>query len=124
MELPLHFQAVGLFLGAAFGAGLGLVYDLIRPLRRSAGGLGWVFDALYALCAGFGLFVLSMCMPLGRPVVWEIMAAVLGFGAYLRFLSPLLLPVFAAVFAFLLLPCKKMCGYMQKVLNLIFQKVK
>lgn len=124
MELPLHFQAVGLFLGGVFGLGLGLIYDLIRPIRRSAGSLGWLFDAFYAVCAGLALFLLSMCMPLGRPGVWEIMAAVLGFGAWLRFLSPLLLPLFTAAFSFLLLPFKKMCGFMQKVLIFIFQKVK
>ena len=124
MELPLAFQMEGLLLALAFGLGLGFIYDLIRPLRRSAERLEWLFDALFSLCTGFALFVFAMCRPWGRPGLWEIMAVILGFGAYMWLLSPLLLPVFAAIFAFLMLPIKKMCSFMQKVLNSIFQNVK
>ncbi len=124
MELPLDLQLRGLLLGLAMGLGLGLIYLLICPIRRRSGSLGWLFDAVFALAAGFGLFVLSMCMPLGRPVLWEIAAAILGFWAFMSLVSPLLSPILDGLFALLLLPFKKMYPKIRKFLNFFFQKVK
>ena len=42
MELPVALQLRELELSLALGAGLGLVYDLLRPLRR-----GRIFTALW-----------------------------------------------------------------------------
>lgn len=124
MGLSLQQQAGALVLGVVFGLGMGLLYDLIRPLRRRAGRFGWAFDAVYVLASGLALFVLGMCLPTGRLGLWELLAAIIGFTAYMSLLSPFIFPVFDGCFAVVGLPFKKIRKYIGKVLNFIFQKGK
>lgn len=86
-------QALALLPALLLGLGLGLLYDLLRPLRRRcpplpAAGL----DLLYALAAAAAVFVRAMAAG-GRFGLWELTAALLGFLLYLYALSPLVLPL-------------------------------
>lgn len=98
MELSLSAQAVSLGLFAALGLALGLLYDLLRPLRYSGfGGLLW--DIVFCVAAGAGCFVLSMIST--RPGIWDMGSACLGFCIYINFLSPLFLPRLLDFFSFI-----------------------
>lgn len=97
METGLGRQAAALGFAAALGLAAGLLYDLLRPPRRALR-QPWaaLFDLLYGLCTGTGLFLYAMSAGNGRLGIWELSAALLGFLAYLHLLSPVLLPFFTA----------------------------
>jgi len=115
MELQLNTQAEGIALALAAGLALALLYDAVSPLRRSFSRLTWLFDAIYALCAGIALFSLAMSRPFGRLGLWEPAAAALAFWLYMNLISPLLSPIFSKVFQTLTLPVKKILKYLRKV---------
>ena len=97
MELSISQQAAGLCSFGALGLGLGLLYDLLRPLRYYSRGGGF-YDALFCAGAGLGLFALGMRS--GRPGLWETACALLCFCLYINCLSPLLLPRFLGIIEF------------------------
>ena len=50
MEIAVGAQALGLVLAFVMGAGMGVLYDVLRPLRRRSGrGGAAALDALYPL---------------------------------------------------------------------------
>ncbi len=89
MEISLYEQGLSLMCFALLGLGLGLLYDLLRPMRYS-GGPAILWDGLFCAAAAAGCFVLSMNS--GRLGQWELAAALLLFCLYINLLSPLLLP--------------------------------
>lgn len=95
MEVSISAQLSELIRFAALGLGLGLLYDLLRPMRYSGrGALLW--DGLFCAAAAAGCFVLSMAR--GRLGIWSMGSALLMFCMYINFLSPLLLPAFLGTF--------------------------
>jgi len=123
MELEISSQALGLCLGALCGLCAGRRYELLRPVRRRFG-FSWLFDAVFSLGTGLGLFFLTMSLPGGRLGTWELAAAALAFWAYMRLLSPLLFPLFDGMWRLAALPAKKTAQFIRKLSNYIFQKVK
>lgn len=104
MGIELEGQALRLLLAAGGGFGLGLFYDLLRPVRRRLGRpAGWLLDLLFCLGAGAGAFVYAMGAGSGRMGLWELAAALLGFAVYMNTLSG---PVFRALSALLDLLCR------------------
>lgn len=94
MGVPLGVQGLRLLLAAVQGLGTGLLYDLLRPLRRRAGRVAAAAaDVLFALLAGIGAFLFAMGAGSGRLGQWELAAMLLGFLLYLRLLSPAVLPL-------------------------------
>ena len=88
MEIELTKQALAL--GAAFVLGLllGLVYDILRPLRRRASkAAAACIDVFYGLSAGWGVFLYAMAAPGGRLGIWELSLTLLGFLVYTWTLS-------------------------------------
>ena len=69
------------------GIGLGLIYDLLRPLRRHVEKAAAWTDVLFVLLAGAAAFALAMCVPDGRLGLWSLAAALLGFLLQLHLLS-------------------------------------
>ena len=100
MERGLLQQAAALLLACLLGMAAGLLYDLLRPLRRVLR-QPWaaLADLLYGLCVFTGLFLFAMSAGDGRLGLWELSAALLGFLLYLHRLSPFLLPLFTAAAA-------------------------
>jgi len=95
MDLSLGGQLRALLLAMALGALLGVVYDLLRPLRRRTGPVaGALLDLLYCALAGCGCFVYAMGAGNGRLGLWELCAALLAFLLYMHSLSPFLLRMF------------------------------
>ena len=83
MEIRVGEQALALALAFGLGLGTGLMYDMLRPLRRRGGKpLAAVTDAVFALASAFCLFLFAMQADNGRLGTWELAAALLGFLLY------------------------------------------
>ena len=92
-----------LLLALLTGAATGLIYDLLRPLRRRSGRVGSaVLDVLFALCAGTAAFVFAMSAPGGRLGMWELTLILAGFIAYMYTLSSRIYPVAGSMFELLI----------------------
>ena len=100
METPITLQLYQMGLSLAAGVGLGLVYDLLRALRRTVGAAP-AADAAFWCIACAGLFCLGMAPGQGQLRIFMAACAVAGAGAYLALGSPLLLPVLCRMLAFL-----------------------
>ncbi len=128
METKLELQILSLALAAALGLGLGLLYDLIRPLRRKCGRLpAALLDLFFCLGAVSGLFMFAMGAGTGRLGTWELALALLGFLAYIRYISPLLLPFFMEgleLFLAFARGCKKIIKNTAVSAKKLFQKVR
>ena len=73
--------------GLLLGIGLGMLYELLRPLRRGAGSREALADVLFALLAGVAAFAVAMQAPDGRLGLWSLTAALLAFLLQLHVLS-------------------------------------
>ena len=79
--------AAGLLTALLLGAGMGLLYDLLRPLRHRAGRMVPLLDIAFALLAGIGAFLFAMSAETGRLGLWDLTVMLLGFLLWLYFLS-------------------------------------
>ena len=107
------------------GAMLGLVYDMLRPIRRAAGRGGGALDVLFCAAGGALFFLLAMRSESGRMGTWSLTAAAVGFCMYMHTLSAVLLPAFTAVdtaAAGAARGCKKVIKKFCKYAKSIFQK--
>ena len=95
MELEVKRQLLQLVAAYAAGLGLGVIYDVLRAIRRRLG-LNWFFDLLFAGALGFVLCTLGMSVGDGELNLFMAGFAALGFYTYMRLLSRLFLPAFAA----------------------------
>lgn len=95
MDLSIRLQAVSLLLACALGMGLGLLYDLLRPIRRRSGNLVW--DLLFCFCAAVSAFLFAMRSPAAVLGTGDLLLALFGLLAYFHLLSPALLPVFGKI---------------------------
>lgn len=104
------------------GASLGLVYDLLRVLRRLGGRIwGGILDALYCVAASASLFFFVMAGD-GELRLFILAGAAGGAVLYFCLLSPLLLPLWALWLEIFLVPVRligavlKKCGKICKKL--------
>ena len=102
MELELGLQIKALLLAVGLGAGLGLLYDALRPLRRRTGPFsGAVLDILFCAAAGAAVFVYAMGADSGRLGIWELCATLLGFLLYMHTLSDFFFGLFSTLLGFI-----------------------
>ncbi len=95
-------QAEALLLALLLGFAAGLLYDLLRPARWRCGRVAALLpDALFCLALGAAFFLYAMSAGEGRLGVGALAAAWLGFLAWNRLLSPLILPLFVKTFQYL-----------------------
>ena len=92
MALSIRGQALSLLIAFAAGITLGLLYDLLRPIRRRGGDTLW--DLLFCFCAAALAFGLAMRAENGVLGTGELLLSLLGLLAYFRLLSPVCLPTF------------------------------
>ena len=90
MALSIRAQALSGLAAFALGAGLGLLYDLLRPARRLGGSGFW--DFLFCLLAAAAAFLFAMRSPNGVFGSAELLLTLLGLLLYFELLSPLVLP--------------------------------
>lgn len=119
---------MALALALLLGLSTGLLYDLLRPLRRLGGKpLAAAADAAFAFASAFGLFVFAMQADNGRLGTWELAAALLGFLLYMHSLSLVVLPVLEKFFQIIgkgLRALKNNLKKIQKRLKSLFPKIK
>ena len=118
-------QALELIAFLLGGALLGLMYDMLRPIRRAAGRGGGALDVLFCALGGALFFALAMRTGSGRMGTWSLAAAAIGFCMYMQTLSAVLLPAFTAVdtaAAGAARGCKKVIKKFCKYAKSIFQK--
>lgn len=85
MGVDIRAQALSLLLGCALGAGLGLLYDLLRPIRRRGGEALW--DLLFCLAAAAAAFLFAMRAENGVLGSGEVLACLAGLTLYGQLLS-------------------------------------
>ena len=90
MELSIRSQGLSLLLALGVGAALGLLYDLLRPLRRR--GRDTLWDLLFCAAAAVLCFLLAMREENGRLAGGQLLSSLLGLCLYLHVLSPYLAP--------------------------------
>ncbi len=94
MEIAVGAQALGLTLSFVMGAAMGVLYDILRPLRRRSGRVGAAaLDVLYMLLCGALSFMFAMGAGSGKLGVWELAAALAGFAGYMYTLSGAVFPL-------------------------------
>ncbi|MBQ2698288.1 MAG: spore cortex biosynthesis protein YabQ, partial [Clostridia bacterium] len=71
------------------GAGLALVYDLLRPLRRRIPRFAWAADALFGLAAPAGVFLFVLRRSGGEPRLYVLAGLLLGSAAFFTLISPI-----------------------------------
>lgn len=118
MGLSLRGQALSLLLAFALGLGLGLLYDLFRPVRRRGGDALW--DGLFCLCAACLAFLSAMRAESGVLGTGKLLLSLLGMLSYFHFFSPVCLPALEALFSKLEY-CWQILKFLQKKL-LFLQK--
>ncbi len=128
MEIRVGEQALALALAFGLGLGTGLLYDLLRPLRRRGGKLlAAAADAVFALVSAFLLFLFAMQADNGRLGTWELAAALLGFLLYMHALSPAVLPILEKLYQITgksLRSLEKNLKKIQNLLKRLFPKIK
>ncbi len=128
MEIRVGEQALALALAFGLGLGTGLMYDLLRPLRRRGGKLlAAAADAVFALVSAFLLFLFAMQADNGRLGTWELAAALLGFLLYMHALSPAVLPILEKLYQITgksLRSLEKNLKKIQNLLKRLFPKIK
>ena len=92
MELTLRTQAVSLLLAFMGGIGLGLLYDLLRPIRRRCGDTLW--DLLFCLTAAALCFAFAMRSETGTLGTMDLAASLFALLLYFHLLSPIGFPIF------------------------------
>ena len=81
MELPVSVQLLELAWALALGAGMGLLQDLLRPLRRGKG-LTALADALWCMVLLFALLSFTIYAGRGRLRAGSLLAAALSGGLW------------------------------------------
>ena len=101
MELPVSQQMLQLLAAFALGAGLGLLFDAFRVLRRRARA-AWMralLDVLYSAAALFALFTFGMVSGAGQVRLFMLAAVAAGCACYGAFASAACLRALEAVAA-------------------------
>jgi hypothetical protein len=86
MSVPIALQTVQLAWSAVLGAALGMVYDLLRAMRRCLALPAAVADVVFTALVTLSLLLLSYCVGLGEFPLFMLLG--LGCGAAFYFLVP------------------------------------
>ena len=89
MELPVSLQLRELELALALGAALGLVYDLLRPLRRGSF-FTVLCDGLWCLLSLASLLLFTLYAGRGQLRLFALAGMALSGGLWLGLISPLI----------------------------------
>lgn len=122
MELPIALQALQFAISGAAGLGLGLIYDLLRALRRRNRRLAILLDLLF--CAMALLLFLLLALYPGHGILRLFMLGGIGLGMILWFLTASrpflaildkLLTLLSRVIRLLLAPLVKICKFLKNL---------
>ena len=100
MGVDIALQAAAFVRGVSVGAALGLLYDVMRVIRRLGGrGVAQALDLLFWLWATLCLFLCALLLGDGEVRIYLMGAFALGGGGYLLLLSPVVLPILSRLAA-------------------------
>lgn len=123
MEIPVTGQALEAALSLYAGVMAGLVYDLLRTLRRAfrLRAVTMVSDALFWCVCALGMFALGLSAGGGEQRLFMLILAFLGGALYFLTVSPLVLEfgafmtgILGRVLRFLTTPLRWMYRYLEK----------
>ena len=117
MELPLTLQGQQFLLAALMGAAFGLLYDILRGLRRVARWATHLLDVLFVLSFLFGSLLFALWIGNGEYRVFMLPGTLLGMVLYFSTLSLVILPCSRFFWRFLTLPLRKFAGLCKKILE-------
>ncbi len=126
-EIDNSFQAISFLYSLIFGIGYCLFYDIFRAFRkhRRPSGLEVFFeDILYFLVIAFTTFLLMISLSDGEIRAYIIIGITLGFVICHLTVSRLFLKILCFVLNFFEHFSEKAIDYMNKILMLIFKKLK
>lgn len=99
MHVDVSLQLAQLALSVLTGFALGVLYDILRAMRRVLR-INAALDALFCAALLFALFTLGMDIGQGGVHVFMFCAAAAGCAAYMSLLSAALLPLFEKIAVF------------------------
>ena len=117
MHVDVSLQLAQLALSVLTGFALGVLYDILRAMRRVLR-INAALDALFCAALLFALFTLGMDIGQGGVHVFMFCAAAAGCAAYMSLLSAALLPLFEKITVFAAKAASPVC----KLRNNAFQK--
>lgn len=98
MGVSVGEQTIAISAAALCALSAGLLYDLLRVLRRGASRVGsLVCDTLFCLYCTFSLFAVGMIFARGHALFWEAAAFLTVFGLYQLGVSPSISPAFGTL---------------------------
>ena len=131
MEQPLLLQGGQFLWAVALGAALGVVYDLLRGLRRTLRGLTHLADLLFSLTVLISGLLLALYVGDGQYRLFLLLGTVLGATIYFLTLSRIFSAASCMIWRFLTYPlraaarfCKKIVEKLQNFLKNIFSSRK
>ena len=94
MGVTIGAQTISVTAAVLLGLIAGLLYDLLRPLRRGARGRGVIADLIFSLFCMGAMFFLGMTLCGGRLGLWEPAGFLVSLSLYLFGVSPSVSPFF------------------------------
>ena len=95
MRVEIGAQTISIAAAALCGLLAGLLYDLLRTIRRGGSrATGFVCDLVFCLFCTCSLFLVGMAFCEGRPGFWEPFSFLAVFALYIWGVSPSIIPAF------------------------------
>lgn len=116
MHVDVSLQLAQLALSVLTGFALGVLYDILRAMRRVLR-INAALDALFCAALLLALFTLGMDIGQGGVHVFMFCAAAAGCAAYMSLLSAALLPLFEKIAVFAAKAASPVCKLRNKFAN-------
>ena len=95
MGVTIGAQTISVAAAALGGLSAGLLYDLLRVIRRGGDrAAGLICDSVFCLYCTFSLFLVGMAFCEGSLGIWECGAFLAVFALYITGVSPSVVPLF------------------------------
>ena len=115
MEIHPLSQLIQALSSVLFGAVLGLLYDILRALRRTLGVKNTPADLIFCLGTLSSLFYLGMSLGNGQLRIFMALFCAIGCALYLSCVTPFLLPLLIRLLELLCIPVRLLKKTVKKI---------